>query len=444
MDDDVMARRAARAALVGTALEWYDFILYGTASALVFNRLFFAAGDPRIATLGAFATFAVGFLSRPLGGIVFGHFGDRLGRKNVLVINLLIMGLTSTAIGLLPTYQTAGVLAPVLLVGLRLVQGFGAGAEYAGAGTLAVEFADRKRRGLFGSVPATGGAIGSLMSSVTFVIITAIMSPSAFLAWGWRVPFLLSIVLVIVAIYMRYRLTESPAFARLTAAEKPHGMPLLNLVKKSPRSLMLGYLSSIGPNIGVYVPTVFGISYATQHAGISQAAAVSALVVAYTVGIVVSRIAGIMTDRFGPTRIFLAGTLFSALMAFPFFLLVNTGAPVLAGIGFVLSVSIGFYTMIGAQGALLASLFPTSARYTGIAVSREFAAATTGGPAPLVAAGLLIAGGNSPWLVASAAVLFFLIAAAATLGIPREAAKYSTGAAADEEIDESWRARFRR
>lgn len=430
MDKDLMPRRVVVAAAAGTALEWYDFILYGTASALVLGRLFFPSHNPTVATLGAFATFAVGFLFRPLGGLVFGHFGDRIGRKKVLVLNLAIMGTASTLMGLLPTYKTIGVAAPILLVVLRIIQGFGAGAEYAGAGAMAIEYSRPGRRGLFGSTPGTGAAVGSLMSAVAFVIATGAMSRADFLSWGWRIPFVISILLVGIGIYVRSRLAETPSFQRAAATASTQRIPVVELLRKSPKNTLLGILASIGPNIGIYMPTVFGVSYITKTVGVSERITVIGLVIAYLVGIFVSVGAGAISDRFGSKRVYILGALFSALFTAPFFWLVDTGAPVLIWLAFLMTVSIGFYIMAGTQGALIAELFPTRTRYTGIAICREFSAAATGGTAPMVGAILLsAAGGTSPWLVAGYTIALLLIVAGSAALLPK------TSAATLDELD---------
>lgn len=429
MDNDVIARRVFRAGMIGTALEWYDFILYGTASALVFATVFFPEGDPVLGTLAAFATFGVGFLARPLGAIVFGQLGDQIGRKRVLILTLVLMGVASACMGLLPGYAQVGAVAPVLLVFLRLLQGFAAGAEYAGAGTMAVEFARPEKRGIMGAAPGIGAAVGSVLSAVAFTIPAAFMSHEDFLLWGWRLPFIASIVLLGVAVYVRRRVTEAPGFDAPTQ-NPAHQLPIVALFRRSPRNLLLGILASFGPNIGFYLPIVFGTSYAAQRGAVDEAALTSIHVFVYLVGIGVTVLAGHLSDRWSKRGVFVSGALLTATAALPFFWLIDTGGIVQTSVAFLIF-SLGFYIMAGAQGSLLAALFPRRTRFTGVAVSREFSAAIAGGTAPLVAA-LLLAWSGAASVVAGYAIVLLLVAAVAA---------FVSGARhGDEEQDEDPRA----
>lgn len=412
MDDEVIARRVFSAGVIGTALEWYDFILYGTASALVFATVFFPEEDPALATLAAFATFGVGFLARPLGALVFGQLGDRIGRKKVLILTLVIMGVASALMGVLPGYATVGASAPVFLVVLRLVQGFAAGAEYAGAGTMAVEFAPPKRKGIMGAAPGIGAAIGSVLSAVAFTIPAAVMPHDAFLLWGWRVPFILSVVMLGVAVYVRRRVLEVPGFEsdRESGARQ---LPIVALMRQSPRNLVLGILASFGPNIGFYVPIVFGTSYAAQHGGVTAADLTTIHMVVYLIGIGITVFSGFLADRWTKRGTFILGALITAVSALPFFWLIESRSLPQIWAAFLLF-SIGFYVMAGAQGALLASLFTRRTRFTGVAVSREFSAAIVGGTAPFIAA-LLVAWGG-PLSVSIYAIALLVLCALAAYG----------------------------
>lgn len=334
--------------------------------------------------------------------------------------------------GVLPTYASVGLLAPALLVLLRLIQGFGAGADYAGAGTMTVEYAVQARRGRGGAVPATGAAVGSLLSSVAFAITTNVMSDEAFLAWGWRVPFLVRIVLVGVGLYVRFQLDETPDFKKAAESGKAR-VPLVDVLRNKPRSLVLGILASIGPNIGVYLPTVFGISYITQNTGVGRERVTIALILAYGAGIFVSLLAGRLSDQWGAKRVFVTAALFSAALGYPFFGLVGSGEVVVICAAFILAVSFGFYGMTAPQGALLAAAFPARTRYSGIAISREFSAAISGGTTPLIATALLVASGDGTWIVSAYAALMFLVAAGAAAALRPHTEATATGTPAAEE-----------
>lgn len=276
-----------------------------------------------------------------------------------------MMGLASTLMGVLPTYASVGLLAPALLVLLRLIQGFGAGAEFAGAGTMTIEYAGPARRGRAGAVPATGAAVGSLLSALSFAITTNLMSGEAFLAWGWRIPFLVSIVLVGVGLYMRFQVNETPEFRRHAAESTKARVPLVDLLRNSPRRLVLGILASNGVNVGYYLPSVFGVSYITQNTGVGRGWVTVALVLASGVGIFGSLLAGRLPDRWGAKRVYVAAALFSAALAYPFFWLVGSGEAVVICVAFILSISFALYGMSGSQGALLAAAFPARTRYLG-------------------------------------------------------------------------------
>jgi MFS family permease len=277
-------RRVVAASLVGTTIEWYDFFLYGSAAALVFNKLFFPDYDPLVGTMLAFATYAVGFVARPLGGIVFGHFGDRIGRKKLLMWSLVLMGVATMLIGLLPTYAQIGVWAPIALIVLRLVQGFAVGGEWGGAVLMAAEHGDAERRGFWASWPQAGVAAGSLLSAGVLALMAGIQTESDFIAWGWRVPFLLSVVLVVVGWYIRNRVSESPMFeAALDEAEIPPKLPALEVIRERPLAILLGSGLRVGENISYYILTVFSLTYLVDVAAESRSTALNALLIAATV-----------------------------------------------------------------------------------------------------------------------------------------------------------------
>jgi metabolite-proton symporter len=392
-------KRVLMASAVGSALEWYDFFIYGTAAALVFGELFFPKADPAVGTLLAFATFGVGFLARPFGGLVFGHLGDRIGRKPVLVITLLLVGAGTFLIGLLPTYDTLGVWAPVLLVLLRLVQGFGAGAEYGGAVIMAVEHAPPGRRGLYGSFAPLGVTAGILLANGVFALF-ATLPKAEFLAWGWRVPFLLSFLLILMGFYIRSRVSETPVFSEIAMRNKAARSPVAEAVRRHPREFLVVVGARLAENGLGYLFPVFALSYMTQQLHLPKPMVLQGNMLAYGVQLFTIPFFSWLSDRVGRRPVYLGGALFSAAFAFPFFLLVNTQSPPLIYLALILAISVGVAAMFGPQAAYFAELFGARLRYSGFAFARELGSILAGGPAPFVAASLLLWGGGQPWGVA--------------------------------------------
>ena len=394
-------RAVVLASAVGTIMEWYDFALYGAAAALFINRLYFPTVSPLIGSLAAFATFAVGFFARPLGGLVVAHYGDRIGRKPALVFTVALMGVSTVLIGLLPGYDTLGVWAPVLLVLLRLLQGFGAGAELAGAITYIAEFTPAHRRAFYTSIPNACTAVGLAMAVGLYAILGALLTDAQMLAWGWRVPFLVSAVIVFVAIYIRSRLQESPAFEaeqrKVATAVK---LPLTQVFSERGSSVVLGFLSVTGHNANAYVLNAFALSYITGTLHLSRSLALTALLLAAAAGMVMTPLFGMLADRIGRKPVFVGGAVFVALFAFPFFHLLQTGSPPLVIGAMMAGYGIGFGAMSGAQGAFLAELFETRFRYTGIAAAREMNSVLVAGPTPFIASALVASAGGQPWSVA--------------------------------------------
>jgi metabolite-proton symporter len=409
---DAAHRRVMLASAVGSALEWYDFFIYGTAAALVFGQLFFPKAEPTVGTLLAFATFGVAFIVRPLGGLVFGHLGDKLGRKPVLVMTLMLVGGGTFLIGLLPTYETIGLWAPLLLVLMRLVQGFGAGAEYGGAVILAVEHAPPGKRGLFGSFAPVGVTVGLLLANGVFALVGALPQED-FLSWGWRVPFLLSIVLIVVGFYIRARVAETPAFAEIAAKNKVARAPVKEAVRDHPREFLVVIGARLAENgLGFLFP-VFALNYMTQQLGLSKTMVLQGNMLAYAVMLVTLPLFSILSDRVGRRPVYLFGALFSAAFAVPFFLLVNTQSQPLIWLALVLGISVGVGAMFGPQAAYFAELFGTRLRYSGFAFARELGSILAGGPAPFVAKLLLIWAAGQPWGVAGYMIAMALITAIA-------------------------------
>ncbi|NBM16981.1 MFS transporter [Streptomyces sp. GC420] len=395
-------KRIVAASLIGTTIEWYDFFLYGSAAALVFNTLFFPESDPLVGTLLSFLTYAVGFAARPLGALVFGHYGDRLGRKKLLVLSLLMMGGATFAIGLLPTHATIGSAAPVLLTVLRLVQGFALGGEWGGAVLLVSEHGDARRRGFWASWPQTGAPAGQLLATGVLSALTALLSDSAFQSWGWRIPFLLSGVLVMVGLWIRLSVDESPVFkaalkqaeARKAAVGEVEKLPLVSVLKHHWRDVLIAMGARMAENISYYVITAFILVYATTAAEMSKQTALNAVLIASAVHFAVIPLWGALSDRIGRRPVYLAGALGVGAWMFPFFALIDT-----AEFGnLLLAVTVGLVfhgAMYAPQAAFFSEMFATRMRYSGASIGAQFSSVAAGAPAPLIATALLVDYGSS-------------------------------------------------
>ncbi|MFB7590035.1 MFS transporter [Streptomyces sp. NPDC056169] len=392
--DPALLRRVALSSLLGTVIEYYDFLLYGTMAALVFGPLFFPGSDPAVATIAAFGTLAAGYVSRPLGGAVFGHFGDRLGRKSMLVLTMVLMGVASLLIGLLPTYGAIGVAAPVLLVLLRVVQGLAIGGEWAGATLMVVEHADPKRRGLWSGVMQMGSPIGFLLSTVA-VTLTTLLPRESFLAWGWRVPFLFSAVLLAIGLYVRVSITESPLFrqaARTEGAGQEPGVPLAQVLRR-PRNLVLACAVGIGPFALTALISTYMLTYATAI-GYATSEVMTGLVLTSVTGLVTIPFFSALSDRVGRRAVVLGGAAGVVLLAFPVYALVDARSPALLVLGMVLG-QVVQSAMYAPLGPLLSELFGTRVRYTGASLGYQLAALIGGGFTPLFASSLLSASGGA-------------------------------------------------
>jgi MFS transporter, MHS family, shikimate and dehydroshikimate transport protein len=407
-------KTVAGASFVGTTIEWYDFFLYGTAAALVFNELFFPNIDPVIGTLAAFATFGVGFFARPVGGIVFGHYGDRIGRKSMLVLSLLIMGVATFIIGLLPTAESVGILAPILLVIMRFCQGLGVGGEWGGAVLMAVEHAPKGKRGYYGSWPQMGVPAGLALSTLVFAIVQSATTEEQFIAWGWRIPFLLSIVLVAVGLFIRLKLLESPAFQRVKDEGTEAPRPILDVIRKYPRQVLVAMGMRVAENGTFYISTVFILSYGAETLELDRSTMLTGVIIAALIGLATIPLFGSLSDRFGRRPLYMAGAVFSLLFAFPFFWLVDTESPVLIWLAIVLAVNVGHDLMYGPQAAYFAELFGTRVRYSGASLGYQLASVFAGGLAPLIAAALLAANGGDPTYVAAYMAVMAVITIVAT------------------------------
>ena len=388
-------RQVILASFIGTAIEWYDFFLYGTAAALVFNRLFFPNVNPLTGTLSAFGTFAVGFVARPVGGIIFGHYGDRLGRKTMLIYSLLIMGIATFLIGLLPTYATIGVVAPILLVVLRFAQGIGVGGEWGGAVLMTVEHSAGGKRGFHGSWVQMGVGAGLLLSTLTFAVFSSNLSEGKFLAWGWRVPFLLSAILIGVGLFIRLRILETPAFARLQASHSQSRRPLAEVLRSHPRNVLLAMGMRFAENGPFYIMSVFVLSYGEAHLKLSKSVMLTGVIIASAISLLAVPTYGALSDRIGRRPVYMMGALFTLFFAFPFFWLLNTRSTLLIWLAIVLAVNIGHDAMYAVQAAYFSELFGTRVRYTGASLSYQLSSVFAGGLAPLIATALLAWRGSS-------------------------------------------------
>jgi MHS family shikimate/dehydroshikimate transporter-like MFS transporter len=402
--DSRQLRRVALSGLLGTAVEFYDFLVYGTVAALVFGELFFPDADPAVGTIAAFGTFAAGYLARPLGGVVFGHFGDRLGRKSMLLLTMVLMGACSFLIGLLPTYDAIGVWAPVLLVALRVVQGLAIGGEWGGATLMVVEHAERtggaeRRRGLWSSFTQLGAPLGSMLSAGVVTVVST-LPDDEFRAWGWRVPFLLSVALLAVGLFVRLRVAESPLFTEASTHPRDtraRDTTPLAAVLRRPRPLLLACGVGIGAFTAQALLTSFMISYAVRH-GYTRPQVLTAVTAASCVALAVLPAASALSDRVGRRPVVLAGAVASAALAFPVLALVDSGSPGLLILALALGHGVAQSTMYGPLGALLSEMFGTRVRYTGASLGYQLATLVGAGFSPMIASSLLAAydGSSTP------------------------------------------------
>ena len=386
--DSAELRRVVLASFIGTTIEWYDFFLYGTAAALVFNRLFFPTLDPLAGTLSAYATYAVGFVARPLGGAIFGHYGDRIGRKKMLVWSLSLMGGASTLIGLTPTYDRIGIWAPIMLTILRFFQGVAAGGEWGGAVLLAVEHSAGNRRGFHGAWPQMGTPTGLLLSTLVFAAVSSWLPEPAFLAWGWRIPFLLSVVLVAIGLFIRLRVLESPSFARLKDARGESRMPLVDLFREYPREVLVGMGIRFAQNVVFYVYTVFVLSYGEKTLGYPRSVMLRGVMIVAFIGILGTPFWSYLSDRIGRRPVLLAGGICLLVTAYPFFWLMDRG-PAFVPLAMILVMNIGHDMMYGPMAATLSELFGTRVRYSGASLTYQLTSVVSGGVAPFIATVLL-------------------------------------------------------
>jgi MFS transporter, MHS family, shikimate and dehydroshikimate transport protein len=392
-DERRRMRTIMLSSVIGTTVEWYDFLLYGTAAALLFNKLFFPAFDPLVGTIASLASFAAGFLARPIGGAIFGHFGDRVGRKTMLMITMFMMGGATFMIGLLPTYGQIGVWAPIALVSLRIVQGIGLGGEWGGAALMVIEHAPRHRRGWYGGVVQVGFPLGIVISTAAFAVVSR-LPDTQFLSWGWRLPFLVSIVLVLVGLVIRLRVTESPEFLKAMKHDAPAKVPLFEVLRSYKRSLIVSIGLKISEVAWVYLLSVFVVMYGTRTVGIPRSVMLDGVLIAAALEFITVPLAGYLSDIFGRRALYFFGSCCTVAAALPLFWLVRTGEPIAVIATMAACMSLGHATLFGPQAAFIPELFGTKVRYSGASLGVQIAAAIGGGLTPIAATWLLSATGH--------------------------------------------------
>jgi MFS family permease len=409
-------RRAVIASTVGTTIEWYDFLLYSIVTGLVFGQLFFPKSDPLVGVLEAFAVYTVGFIARPIGAAIFGHYGDRIGRKATLIATLLITGLSTFAVAFVPGYAVIGIWGAVILTIIRFIQGIGVGGEWGGSVLLAMEWArTNAHRGFISSWPQFGGPAGLFLANMAVLVFSAI-SGDQFLVWGWRIPFLLSIVMVAVGLYIRLGILETPVFRRIVAEERVERAPALEVLKRQPKQVILAALARTAEQAPAYIYLAFVFAYGTQVLHQPRDFLLTALITAGLFSFVTIPLAGHLSDRFGRKRIYLIGTVATGIFGFIYFAMLNTMVPGWIFLGIVLSF-VPHDIMYGPQGALIAECFTPRLRYSGASIGYQLASITAGGPAPLIATALLSATGSG-YAIAVYIALCAVVSVIATVMLP--------------------------
>lgn len=412
-------RLAGISSMVGTTIEWYDFFIYGAAAALIFNKLFFPNLDPLTGVLAAFATYAVGFIGRPLGGLVFGHFGDKIGRKSMLLLTLMLMGIPTVLIGLLPTYESIGYWAAIGLVILRFIQGMAMGGEWGGAVLMAVEHAPEGKKGFWGSLPQASTGGGLMLASIALGLVS-LLPEQALFSWGWRIPFLASIILLVVGWYIRVKVPESPDFEKVKQQAEAVKVPALQVFKQHPKQLISIIVARAAENAWFYIASTFTLAYTTTQLGIARQEILFATICGAAVILVMTPLCGHLSDKVGQRNMFMFGLCVLALYCYPFFSMLNSKDPVLVWTAIVLAIGVVFPLMYAPQAQLFARQFPAEIRYSGISISVQLAGVVGGGLAPLIATKLLSVGGGDPYLIMLYIGSMAVVAIIATSFMPRD------------------------
>lgn len=386
--DPKMMRKILIASLTGSVIEWFDFFLYGTVAALVFNKIFFVNDDPAIGLILSYASFALTFFIRPFGGILFSHIGDRIGRKKTLVLTLSLMGIATMAIGLLPSYHTIGLWAPVLLIFFRLLQGIGIGGEWGGALLLAVEYAPQHRRGFFGSVPQVGIPVGMVLGTLVLSLMT-LLPDEDFLAWGWRIPFILSALLVVLGLWIRHGIDETPVFKEVQKSGKVPKLPVIDTFRYYWREVLIAVGAKFVETAPFYIFSTFIVSYATMNLGFSKTVTLTAVMIASVITSLLIPIMGAVSDRVGRKRVYIVGTIAMMLFIFPYFWMIHQKSTGLLIAATIIGLGIIWAPITAVLGTFFSEIFAPEIRYTGVTLGYQIGAALAGGTAPLIAVAFL-------------------------------------------------------
>jgi MHS family shikimate/dehydroshikimate transporter-like MFS transporter len=427
--DDAAAsmRTVVAASAVGTTIEWYDFLIYGTAASIVLNKLFFPTVNPLTGTLLSIATIGVGFFARPIGAIILSHFGDRLGRKSMLILTLVSMGVATTIVGLLPTYASIGIAAPILLVLCRLVQGIAVGGEWGGAVLMATEHSPPLKRGFYGSMVQIGFPLGMALGTASFFALSY-LSNEQFVAWGWRIPFIASAALVAIGVFIRLRIPETPDFKDVLREGKVARFPVLETILRHPKDLIIGLGARITEISWIYVITIFGLNYAVQTLGLSRNLVLGAIALGAAGELVTIPLCGHLSDLVGRRLIYLVGCVAAIQLSFPIFWGIESRDPTIVVLAFVIGMSVGHGIMYGVQASFLSEMFPSNLRYSGASLGYQIAAPIGGGLVPLAAAAMVGLNSGATWPVS----LLMIVIAALTIVAVLFARETAPGVAAKE------------
>jgi MFS transporter, MHS family, shikimate and dehydroshikimate transport protein len=406
-DHDASMRTVVAASAVGTTIEWYDFLIYGTAASLVLNKLFFPTENPLTGTLLSISTIGVGFFARPIGAIILSHFGDRIGRKSMLIFTLVSMGIATAVVGLLPTYASIGVTAPILLVVCRLVQGIAVGGEWGGAVLMTTEHSPALKRGIYGSMVQIGFPLGMALGTASFFAL-AYLNDQQFLAWGWRIPFVASSVLVVIGLFIRLRIEETPEFKEVLRVRKVARYPVMDTILGHPKDLIIGLGARITEISWIYVITIFGLNYAVSSLGLSRTLVLGSIALGAAGELITIPLFGHLSDLKGRRLVYLLGCVAAILLSFPFFWGIETRDPAIVLVSFVIGMSLGHGIMYGVQASFLSEMFPSNLRYSGASLGYQIAAPLGGGLVPLAAAAMVGLNHGATWPVS---VLMIVIAA---------------------------------